>query len=132
MDMSDTKYKILIVDDDKFLLGMYELKFKKAGHEVTVMTSATDALSQLKEGFVADILLLDIVLPGMDGLQLLEEIRKEKICPDSTVIMLTNQGGQEEIDKAKSLHVNGYLVKAALIPSEVVEQVLKIADKNKK
>lgn len=46
--------------------------------------------------------------------------------------MLTNQGGQEEIDKAKSLHVDGYLVKAALIPSEVVEQVLKIASQKQK
>ncbi len=130
--MADTKHKILIIDDDKFLLGMYELKFKKDGHEVIAVTSATDALSQLKDGLNPDVLLLDIILPGMDGLQLLEEIRKQKICPDSTVIMLTNQGGQEEIDKAKSLHVDGYLVKAALIPSEVVEQVLKIASQKQK
>lgn len=130
--MADTKYKILILDDDKFLLGMYELKFKKDGHEVTAATSATDVLSQLKDGFAPDILLLDIILPGMDGLQLLEEIRKNKLCPSATVIMLTNQGGQEEIEKAKSLHVDGYLVKAALIPSEVVEQVLKIASQRKK
>lgn len=130
--MADIKYKILILDDDKFLLGMYELKFKKDGHEVVVATSATDVLSQLKDGFTPDILLLDIILPGMDGLQLLEEIRKEKLCASSTIIMLTNQGGQEEIDKAKSLHVDGYLVKAALIPSEVVEQVLKIASQKQK
>lgn len=130
--MADTKYKILILDDDKFLLGMYELKFKKDGHEVVAATSATDVLSQLKDGFTPDILLLDIILPGMDGLQLLEEIRKDKLCSSSVVIMLTNQGGQEEIDKAKSLHVDGYLVKAALIPSEVVEQVLKIASQKQK
>ncbi len=130
--MADKKYKILILDDDKFLLGMYEIKFKKDGHEVTIATSASDVLSQIKDGFSPDILLLDIVLPGMDGLQLLEQIRKENLCPNSIVVMLTNQGGQEEIDKAKSLHVDGYLVKAALIPSEVVDQVLKIAEKNNK
>ena len=130
--MADTKYKILILDDDKFLLGMYELKFKKDGHEIFSATSATDVLAQLKDGLTPDILLLDIILPGMDGLQLLEEIRKEKLCESATVIMLTNQGGSEEIDKAKSLRVDGYLVKAALIPSEVVEQVLKIASQKQK
>jgi CheY-like chemotaxis protein len=130
--MSDTKYKILILDDDKFLLGMYELKFRKDGHEVIALTSAADVLSQIKDGLSPDILLLDIVLPGMDGLELLEQIRKEKLCQNAVVIMLTNQSGHEEIDKAKSLNVDGYLVKAALIPSEVVEQVLKIAEKNKK
>lgn len=130
--MSDTKYKILIIDDDKFLLGMYELKFSKGGHEVLVVTSATDALSKLKEGYAPDIILIDIILPGMDGLQLLENIRKDKICPQAIVIMLTNQGGKEEIEKAQSLKADGYLVKATLIPSEVVEEVLKIAEKNKK
>ncbi len=130
--MTDTKYKILILDDDKFLLGMYELKFKNHGHEVTIFTSSSDTLSKLKEGFTPDILLLDIVLPGMDGLQLLETIRNENICPNAIVVMLTNQGGSEEIEKAKSLKVDGYLVKAALIPSEVVEEVLKIAQKRKK
>jgi len=129
--MIDTKYEILIVDDDKFLLGMYELKFKNNGHTVTTVTSSTDALSKLKEGYCPNIILLDIVLPGMDGLQLLEAIRKENICPQSIVIMLTNQGGFEEIEKAKSFNVDGYLVKAALIPSEVVEEVLKIATQKK-
>lgn len=130
--MSNTKYKILIVDDDKFLLEMYKLKFDKNGHEVTILTDATEALSKLKDGLVPDIILIDIVLPGMDGLQLLEAIRKDKICPNAIIIMLTNQGGQEEIEKAKSLKVDGYLVKATLIPSEVVEEVLKIVEKNKK
>ncbi|MSR71588.1 MAG: response regulator [Candidatus Taylorbacteria bacterium] len=130
--MSNIKYKILIVDDDKFLLEMYKLKFDKNGHEVTMVTIAADALSKLKDGLVPDIILVDIVLPGMDGLQLLEVIRKDKICPNAIIVMLTNQGGKEEIEKAKSLKVDGYLVKAALVPSEVVEKVLKIVEKNKK
>ncbi len=130
--MNETKYNILIVDDDQFLLGMYELKFKKDGHTITTSTSTTDALDKLKEGFTPDIILLDIVLPGMDGLQLLEIIRRENICPNTIIVILTNQGGQEETEKVKSLKVDGYLVKATLIPSEVVEEVLKIAQKIKK
>lgn len=130
--MADSKYHILIVDDDKFLLGMYELKFKNSGHEVTTVTSAADVITKLKEGLTPDIMLFDIVLPGMDGLQLLETVRKENLSPGSIVVMLTNQGGSEEIEKAKSLNVDGYLVKAALIPSEVVEEVLKIAKQHNK
>ncbi len=129
--MAEKKYDILIVDDDKFLLGMYELKFRNNGHKVTTMTSASDALAKLKEGYTPQIALLDIVLPGMDGLQLLEAIRKEHLLEHSAVIMLTNQGGAEEIDKAKSLNVDGYIVKATFIPSEVVEEVLKIAEARK-
>jgi CheY-like chemotaxis protein len=68
----------------------------------------------------------------MDGLELLENIRKDKIAPNAIIVMLTNQGGSEEIEKARSLKVDGYLVKAALIPSEVVEEVLKIAEQHKK
>lgn len=125
--MADTLYKIMIVDDDKFLLGMYELKFRKGGHEVVTQTSAADTLAKLKEGYSPDILLLDIILPGTDGLQLLETIRREKLAPEAVVVMLTNQSGTEEIERAKTLDVAGYLVKATLVPSEVVAEVIKIA-----
>lgn len=60
----------------------------------------------------------------MDGLELLKKIRDDKLLPDSTVIMLTNQA--DDIDKARALGVDGYIIKATTIPSEVVEQVLSI------
>ena len=63
--------KILLIDDDKFLLDMYSLKFKKSGVDVDVSGNSQGALDKLKAGNSFDILLLDIIMPGMDGLELL-------------------------------------------------------------
>ena len=66
-------------------------------------------------------------MPGMDGIELLEVIRKEKLAPSAAVIMLTNESDHERIEKAKSLGIKGFIVKAMSIPSEVVDEALKIA-----
>ena len=124
------KIKIMLVDDDSFLLDMYSLKFQKADLDVTVVSSSVNALDKLRTGEVYDIIVLDIIMPGMDGIELLENIRKEKLCHEAIIIMLTNQ--PDEIDKAKELGVAGYIVKATTIPSEVVDQVLAIYKDNKK
>lgn len=117
---------VLVVDDDKFLLGMYRKKFEEAGISVDVAIGSEEALTKLRGGSAPDIILLDIIMPGMDGIALLETIRKEKLASDSAVIMLTNESSEEKIDQAKSLGIKGYVVKATSVPSEVVESVLKI------
>jgi CheY-like chemotaxis protein len=129
--MEGRKYKILIVDDDKFLLNMYSAKFKKFGHEIEAEATSEGALDKLKEGYDPDIVIIDIVMPFMDGLQLLEEIKKQKLAPNAVFIMLTNQASAPEIEKAKALGIGGYIVKATSIPSEVVDMVLKITRDNK-
>jgi len=126
------KYTALIVDDDKFLLDMYKKKFEASGMSTDLFTNSADVLVKLREGFTPDIIVLDIIMPGMDGLELLETIRKEKLSPKSIVVMLTNESDSSRIEKAKSLGVAGYIVKATSIPSEVVEQVLKIAEEKLK
>lgn len=122
--------KVLIVDDDRFLLNMYSIKFKKSGFEVETALSGLDVLRKLKDGYKPDIILLDLVMPVMDGCELLENIRKEKLVPDATVIILSNQNQQTDIDRAKNLGVSGYIVKASSIPSEVVAEVIRTV-KNK-
>lgn len=125
-----SKLKILIIDDDRFLLDMYSLKFKKSGLDIEVSSNAQSALDKLRAGSVYDILLLDIIMPGMDGLELLKTIKDDKLAPDSTLIMLTNQA--DDFEKAKSLGVDGYIIKATTIPSEVVDQSISIyKNKNK-
>ena len=124
--MEDKKYSILIVDDDKFLLDMYAMKFKLLGHEAKVAVGPTEALTKLRGGETPDAILLDVIMPGMDGLELLETIRKENLSPKSVVVMLTNESDPEKIEKAKSFNIAGYIVKATSIPSEVVEEVVSI------
>ncbi len=128
--MSD-KRTVLIVDDDKFLLEMYRKKFESDGVEADVAVGADEALSKLREGAKPDVLILDIIMPGMNGLELLETIRKEKLSPDSTVIMLTNESNEDSINKAKTLGIQGYIVKATSVPTEVVEKVKEIANLSK-
>ncbi len=126
------KYKVVIVDDDKFLLNMYTMKFTKAGLDVTAIGDPTEALEKMRTGLPADIVLLDMVMPGMDGLELLAKIREEKLMKDAVFIVLSNQGQQSDIDKAKQFGIQGYIVKATTIPSEVLKEIVRIAEENGK
>ena len=134
MDTTDAKpaekkkYKILLVDDDKFLLSMYAMKFGKEGMDVTAIPSPTEAFEKLKAGLTPDIIILDIVMPEMDGIELLGKIRKENLIPHAVVVVLSNQGEPAEIDRAKAYGIGGYIVKATTIPSEVLHEVLRIAE----
>ena len=116
--------KILLIDDDRFLLDMYVLKFKKNGCDVDTASGSIAALTKLRAGEHFDLILLDIIMPTMDGLELLATIRKEKLAPDTTVIILSNQN--DDMEKAQALGIDGYIIKAMSIPSEVVEKVLGI------
>lgn len=114
---------ILFVDDDNFLLDMYSMKFSKNNYEVHIAQSPEDALKTIRGGLDPDILLLDVVMPGMDGVELLTILRKENLVKKSAVIMLTNQGLPDDIARAKKLNVDGYIIKATTIPSEVLREV---------
>ena len=122
------KRQVLLVDDDKFLLDMYRKKFESDGAEVDVAVGSEETLTKLRGGATPDILILDVIMPGMDGIELLETIRKEKLAPQAVVIMLTNESDSDVIERAKSLDIKGYIVKATSIPTEVVEKVWEIAD----
>lgn len=126
MEQSTTPKKILIVDDDKFLLDMYTFKFKEKGFDVTQAFGSVDALNKLKGGIVPDVMLLDVVMPTMDGFELLALIKSEKLAPESKVIVLSNLGQPADIEKGKNLGANGYVIKASSTPSEVVEKVMTV------
>ena len=120
---NETKKKVLIVDDDKFLLDMYTIKFNENNFEVVAALGSVEALSKIKEGINPDVALLDVVMPAMDGFELLETIKRDKLAPHAKIIILSNLGQQSDIDKGKALGADGYIVKANSTPSEVVEKV---------
>ena len=129
MDNVENK-KILIVDDDSFLLDMYAMKFKKEGFEVYAIPSAEEALKQLKEGTVVPkIVLFDLIMPKMDGITFLKEIHDNKLADKFVKIVLSNQGQQSDVDQITKIGVDGYIVKALYTPSEVVKQVIEIYNK---
>ena len=129
--MTEQKYKVLIIDDDRFLTDMYSHKFGKSGFDVIIAGNSEEALSILKGDFKPDVLLLDIILPGMTGIELLKRIREERLAPEAAVVVLSNQGSKENINEARNLDIDCYIIKATTIPSEVVEEVRKVADARK-
>jgi CheY-like chemotaxis protein len=124
-DSASQIFKIMLIDDDHFLSDMYSLKFQQAGHSVVVVDSAQSAVDRLRtEQF--DAVVLDVVMPQMTGLEALETIRREKLGGDPAVIMLTNQGQEADIEAARARGADGYIIKASVVPSEVVTQVVEI------
>jgi len=128
----DTKpKKILIVDDDSFLLDMYALKFSKSNFDVSTALGPTLALEKLHQDFSPDIILLDIMMPEMDGFELLQKVKDEGLAPNSVAILLSNRGQVSDISRAEEIGAAGYIVKAANTPSEVIEKVINIINKKK-
>jgi len=130
--MDSQKKKIFLVDDDQFLLNMYTIKFTNSGFEVESATTGQAALQKLRDGFSPDAVLFDIVMPSMDGLELLSHVKEEKLATGARFIALTNQGQTTDIERAQALGVSGYIVKASTIPSEMVEEVRHILAKSPK
>ena len=125
MAEGEQKIKIMLVDDDDFLVDMYSAKFSNSGVDVVPVNSGSLLIEKLKKGETADLILLDIVLPQMDGIETLEEIRKENLAVGIPIIMLTNQNDESDISKTSKMGVDTYIVKASATPSEVVDIVLK-------
>ncbi len=120
-------YRVYLVDDDRFLLDLYAVKFRNAGHDVSVFGSGEDLLTALrKAGTQApDAILLDLIMPGVGGFEALEAMRKENLAKGSKVIILSNQGQGSDIERAKQLAADGYIIKASAIPSEVLAETLR-------
>ncbi len=120
-------YRVFLVDDDRFLLDLYAVKFKNAGHEVSVFGNGEELLTGLRKAdtVAPDAILLDLIMPGVGGFEALEAIRKEHLAKGTKIIVLSNQGQDADIEKAKSLSADGYIIKASAIPSEVLAETLK-------
>ena len=120
--MTETPKKtIVLVDDDRFLLDMYSLKFLQAGFTVEPCQSVAEALTILRGGAKPVAILFDIVMPGEDGFTLLRTIHDEHLADDAALIALTNQSNDSDKAEAEKYGVTRYVVKASMIPSEVVE-----------
>lgn len=123
---NQTKMKILIVDDDKFLLDMYLIKFSESNFEVTLAVDGEEALEKIEAGLRPDVFLLDILMPKLDGFQLVSKLKEKGFDKGAAIIVLSNLGQEEDINKGLSLGVDGYIVKATATPSEVVAKALEI------
>jgi DNA-binding response OmpR family regulator len=117
-----TKQKILLIEDDKMLLEMYTAKFTREGFDISTAENGSEGLKAARE-MKPDMVLLDIIMPKLDGFATLKEIRKDEGIKDVPVILLTNLGQDQDIQKGKDLGADDYFVKANHTPTEIVEKV---------
>lgn len=117
------KKKILLIEDDEFLSEILARRLQEANFEVRLAKTATDGLNVLKQETI-DLILLDLILPGMNGFEFLKEIQNSnpKITT-SPIIVLSNLGQDEEINRAKQLGAKDYMIKAHYTTKEIIEKV---------
>lgn len=112
--------KIAIVEDDLAIAQMYRMKFEAEGYRVDIAENGKLGLA-LCEQMKPDLVLLDLMMPEMNGDEMLEKLRATDWGKDTKVIILTNVGEQEAPDKLKNLRVRAYIVKAEMTPKQVAE-----------
>lgn len=119
---STTSKKILIIDDDPFILDMYALKFREEGFQVESAKDGKEGLKKIKE-YSPEIILLDIVMPVMDGFDVIHQLKKDNIAPATKVVLLSNLGQKDDVERGMRLGANDYIIKAHFTPSEVVNKI---------
>lgn len=120
--MESGNKKILIVEDDAFVQDIYRTKLSQEGFSIMDAENGEKALKKL-ESESPDLILLDIIMPLMNGLEFLEKLRADKKYKKTPVILLTNLGQKEDVEKGLALGANDYLIKSHFTPSEVLEKV---------
>ncbi|OGY44328.1 MAG: hypothetical protein A2729_06115 [Candidatus Buchananbacteria bacterium RIFCSPHIGHO2_01_FULL_39_14] len=120
--MANSMSKILLVEDDHTLTEMYALKFKESGLELLLAADGLTGLEIAKKELPA-VILLDIMMPKMDGFAVLTELKKDNSTKNVPVIMLSNLGQDNDIEKGKKLGANDYIVKASMTPTQVIDKI---------
>lgn len=123
--MEKEKIHVLLVEDDVFLAGIYQKKFELEGFKVSLADNGEKALTDVKRKH-PDIILLDILLPKLDGFAVLEKLKADSASKDIPVILLTNLGQKDDVEKGLKAGAADYLIKAHFKPSEVVEKVRQV------
>lgn len=127
-----TPKRILLVEDDSFISGMYRTKLAALGYEVELAEEGDTAWDKLQQDPIPDLVLLDIVLPKKDGFEILEGLRKEERTKNLPVILLTNLGQKPDIERGIKLGADDYIIKAHYTPTEVMDKIKKVLDGSQK
>lgn len=125
--MQPQTIKILLVEDELFIADLYAYQLRKSGFQVNIAGDGLNGLKALNQE-VFDLLLLDIMLPGMNGIEMLKTFRNQHPDSKMAVLLLTNYGPDDVINEVLPLHVQGYLLKASYTPERIVEEVKRTLD----
>ncbi len=114
--------KILIVEDDPLIVKIYATRLQADGFEVQSGQDGLEGIAKIRE-FMPDVVLLDVMMPKLDGFGFITEVKKDPTLQAIPIVMYSNIGNEEEIQRAKSLGVAEFLVKANLTPNQVIEKI---------
>lgn len=120
------KKTVFVIEDDLFLIKAYQVKFEKEGWNVLVATNGTEALSFLEKN-PPDVILLDLMLPAISGFDILEVIKKTNKWKDVPVLVITNLGQPQDIERTKTLGAKEYIVKTSVKINDIVNLIKKYA-----
>ncbi len=118
----DQKEKILIIEDDRFIAKMYQTKLGLEGYTVEVAENGAIGIEKIKS-FSPDLVLLDIIMPEVDGFQVLETIRDDPTINSTPVIVMSNLAQEDHLKRARALGAKDYIVKSQLTPADVVKKI---------
>lgn len=113
---------ILVVEDDKFLRDMITRKLDKEGYETSQAVDGEEGLELIREE-KPDLILLDLIMPGVDGFEVLEEMNDDADIKDIAVVILSNLGQKSEVERGLELGAEDFLIKAHFTPEEIIEKV---------
>jgi len=125
----NNKVKILVVEDDKFLRELLVRKLEGEGLSTVTAADGAEALQKMEET-MPKLVLLDLILPGIDGFDVLKKMKENPAIANIPVIILSNLGQKEEVEKGLKLGASDYMIKAHFTPDEIVEKVQKILKEN--
>jgi DNA-binding response OmpR family regulator len=120
--MSQRKIKILIVEDEDFLLDLYEMKLKQSGYEVIKASNGEEgtSLAQLE---MPNLILLDILMPKVDGYGMLKQLKNNDKTKKIPVVIFSNLSQKAEIEKGLKLGANDFIIKTSVTPAELAIRV---------
>lgn len=124
--MPERKPKIVLIEDDQFILEMYQLKLQQ-DFEVKTAVDGVEGLELIKKER-PDLVLLDIILPRQDGFEVLEQVKKDPELKDIPVLLLTNLGQKSNIQRGLRLGALDYIIKAHYTPAEVLAKVKQVLE----
>ena len=113
---------ILIIEDDKFLKELIVRKLTEEGFGVSEAVDGEEGIKKIKEE-KPDLVLLDLILPGIDGFEVLSQMRKESALSSIPVIILSNLGQKEDVEKGLKMGAVDYLIKAHFTPGEIIDKI---------
>jgi DNA-binding response OmpR family regulator len=125
MSKSEDKLKVLIVDDDAFLSGIYATKLELEGFQVATARDGDEGLKMAQKE-MPQLILLDVLMPKLDGFEVLKRLKADAALKGIPVIMLTNLGQKEDIEQALREGAEDYLIKAHFVPAEAVDKIRKV------